>query len=108
MNVRRPISVTPQRRKQFGGRAVGRYRITRRQKTAKPIRPAAVHADAAAQLEVLLRRIEMRVAAMLVAMPDIDDGPLQGSARGVEHTAFHDQYGSLRRRAVIQAHFGRR
>src|SRR6267142_2218406 len=48
MNVRGPISMTPQRRKQFGGRAVGWYRITRGQKAAKPIRTAPVHADASA------------------------------------------------------------
>src|SRR6266404_4402221 len=108
MNVRRPISMTPQRRKEFGGRAVGRYRVTRRQKTAKPIRTVAVHSDPSSQFELLLRRIEMRVAAVLVAMPDIDDGSLQGGALGVENPALHDQHGSPRRRAVIQAHFGRR
>src|SRR5882672_12124913 len=104
MNVRGPIPMAPQRRKQFGSRAVGRYRIAWRQKTAKPIRAVAIYADPSAQFELLLRRVEVRVAPVLVAMPDIDDGSLQGSAFGVEHAAFHHQHGSLRTRAVIEAH----
>src|SRR5256885_12894054 len=85
------MAVASQRVEQFRGGAVRRYGVAGRHIAAKAVAALVVGFYAAAQLVGLHAREEVRVAALHIGMPDIDERMRQRPAVKVQHPSFHHE-----------------
>src|SRR5262245_4618298 len=80
------------RLQQFFRLASGRTGVAARHDGSELVPTLLVSLDAAAEIESGLRRIEMRVIAHCVRMPDVDHGVRNRFARDGAYLPFHEQH----------------
>ena len=97
VNVSRTLAVTPQRAHQLVGSAAGGHCITARHLGAEGIAAIIAELYATAVVERALHsgRIEMRIEARGICMPNVEYGSLHGFAIWPNHLPAHVQRGGI-------------
>src|SRR5271163_3977851 len=95
MDMRRAPAVPAKLVQELLCRSFGRAGVARRQDRAEAIPTLGIGLDAAAQIVLRLGRVEERVAAERVGVPDVDNGAGHRLAVYVAHLALHEQHLAL-------------
>src|SRR5690606_32858905 len=105
VDVRRTLAVATEREQQLLGGAARRHAVAIGHDAAEAVATQLVGDDGAAHVERRLRagRVEVRVEAAGIAMPDFDAGAWHRLAIGAIYRAMHDQQLAIGVATVIEA-----
>src|SRR5216684_1031411 len=92
VHVRRPVAMAVQRLQQLLGLAAGRTGVAARHDRTESGAAILVRLDSATEVIGRLRRVEMRVVAHRVGMPDVNHGAGDRLPQNVADLAFHEHH----------------